>query len=131
MNRTVRAWLTVLVLLLDDAAALGLVLVVLWFFKVRVPWSVIIVIGLLLGSFVFIAHKALIPVLRREKSATGPEGMVGLTAFVTEPLAPAGTVRVSDELWKAQSVGGNITAGAEVEIVAVEGLMLKVRLKEG
>ncbi|MFH1003046.1 MAG: NfeD family protein, partial [Chloroflexota bacterium] len=122
MNRTVRAWLTVLVLLLDDAAALGLVLVLLWFFRVRLPLSVLIVIGLVLGVIIFIVHKAVIPVLCREKTATGREGVVGLTATVTEPLAPAGTVKVGDELWKAVSAGGDIAAGAEVEIIGVDGL---------
>ena len=58
---------------------------------------------------------------------TGAEGMIGLAGEVTEPLAPAGVVRVGDELWKAKSAGDEIDTGEEVEVVALKGLTLTVR----
>lgn len=51
-------------------------------------------------------------------------GAVGVTASA---LAPGGTVRVLNELWSAVSVGAPITAGERVEVVARDGLTLRVR----
>lgn len=130
MKRTIKDWLIVLVLLLDEAVAVVLVLLVLWFLGIKIPLSVTIVIALLLGTFVFITHKVIIPALRKKK-VTGSEGMIGLRGQVIEPLMPAGTIRVGDEYWKAKSVGEDVAAGEEVEILGVDGLTLKVRLKGG
>lgn len=125
---TLRDWLIVLVLLLDDAAALVLVLLVLWFFRVAIPLWAMVVIGVLLGTFVFILHRAVIPSLHRKK-VTGSEGMLGLKGEVVEPLTPVGVIRVEGEYWKARSVDGNIAVGEDVEVVELKGLTLKVKRK--
>jgi hypothetical protein len=44
-----------------------------------------------------------------------------------EPLAPEGVIKIKDEYWKAKAVDGNINAGETVEIVEVDGLLLKVK----
>lgn len=61
---------------------------------------------------------------------TGSEGLVGKLAVVQKPLDPKGMVRVAGEIWQAQIESGaqSIAEGVEVEIVAVEGLRLRVRL---
>jgi membrane-bound ClpP family serine protease len=128
MKRSIKDWFIVLVLLLDDAAALALVLLVLWVLGVEIPLPVTIVIALLLGGFVFIVHRAVIPALRKRK-ITGSEGMIGLTGEVIEPLTPVGVIKVGDEYWKAKSVDENIAAGEEVEILGLNGLTLMVGLK--
>jgi membrane-bound serine protease (ClpP class) len=51
-------------------------------------------------------------------------GACGVTASA---LAPGGTVRVLNESWSAVSVGAPIDAGEKVEVVAREGLTLRVR----
>ncbi len=129
MKRTIKDWFMVLVLLLDEAVALGLVLLVLWFFGIRISLPIVIVIALLLGTFAFISHKVIIPSFHK-KQVTGSEGMIGLEGEVTRPLTPVGVIRVKGEYWKAKSVGENIEAGEEVEILGVNGLTLTVRLKE-
>ncbi len=128
MKRSIKDWLIVLVLLLDEAVAVVLVLLVLWFFKIRISLPVAIVMALLLGTFAFITHKVIIPSFHRKK-ITGSEGMMGLTGEVIEPLAPVGVVRVSGEYWKAKSVGGEIMAGEDVEILGMNRLTLEVRSK--
>lgn len=128
MKRTIKDWLIILVLLLDEAVALVLVLVVLSFFGIDIPLLVTIVIALLLGAFGFIIQRAVIPVLHKKK-ITGSEGMIGLNATVIEPLTPVGVVMVSGELWKTKSIDEDIKVGEEVEIVELNGLTLKVRLK--
>ena len=129
MKRSIKDWLIVLVLLLDEAAALGLVLLVLWFFRIRISLPIVIVIALLLGTFAFLTHKVIIPSFHKKK-VTGSEGMIGLEGEVIEPLTPVGVIRVEGEYWKAKSVDKDIAAGEEVKILKLDGLSLTVRLKE-
>ena len=129
MLRSIKDWLIVGLLLLDEVAALVLVLLALWFFKIRVPFAVVIVIALLLGTFAFITHKVIIPSFHKRK-VTGSEGMMGLVGEVIEPLAPVGVVRVEGELWKAKSVDEDISAGEDVEILRLEKLTLEVKRKD-
>ncbi|MEE8619197.1 MAG: NfeD family protein [Dehalococcoidales bacterium] len=129
MLRSIKDWLLVGLLLLDEVAALVLVLLVLWFFKIRISFEIVIVIALLLGTFVFITHKVIIPSFHKRK-VTGSEGMVGLVGEVIEPLAPVGIVRVEGELWKAKSVDEDIAAGEDVEILRLKRLTLEVKRKD-
>ena len=128
-KRTVKDWLVFGVLLLDEVAALALVYLVLWIFKIRMPIEIAIIIGLLLGAFVFITHKVIIPSFHKEQ-VTGSEGMIGMEGEVVEPLTPVGFVRVEGELWKAKSVGEDIAEGEDVEILGLKKLTLEVRRKE-
>ena len=129
MKRTIKDWLIVLVLLLDEVAALVLVLLVLSFFNIRIPLWVTIVIALLLGGFAFMVHKVIIPSFHK-KQVTGSEGMIGLEGTVIEPLTPFGLIRIEGEYWKAKSVDGNIAVGEEVEILRLNKLTLEVKRKE-
>ena len=130
MLKSIKDWLLVGLLLLDEVAALVLVLLVLWFFKIRISFEIVIVIALLLGTFVFITHKVIIPSFHKRK-VTGSEGMVGLVGEVIEPLAPVGIVRVEGELWKAKAVDeDDIAAGEDVEILRLQKLTLEVKRKD-
>ena len=128
MKRTIKDWLIVLVLLLDEAVAVGLVLLVLWALGIKIPLAVAIIIALFLGAVVFITHKAIIPSFHKKKTS-GSEGMIGLEGEVIEPLTPVGVILTKGEYWKAKSVGENIAAGEEVEILSVNGLTLTVEPK--
>ena len=128
MKSTIKDWLKILVLLLDEAVAVALVLLVLWVLDIEIPLPIAIVAALLLGIIVFITHKAIIPTFHKKK-VTGAEGLIGLEGEVIEPLTPKGLVRVKGEYWKAKSVGENIAVGEEVEILRLEGLTLKVKRK--
>jgi membrane-bound serine protease (ClpP class) len=121
-----KAWLIVLAALLDDVAALVLIFVILWFFDVKLPLSAIIAIGLVLGTFIFIVHRAVVPSLRRKK-VTGAEGMIGLTGEVVQSLKPKGVVKIKGEYWKAESNEGEIDVGGDVEVVGIKSLSLEVR----
>jgi len=129
MKRTIKDWLIVLVLLLDEAAALVLVLLVLSVFNIRIPLWVTIVIALLLGGFAFMVHKVIIPSFHK-KPVTGSEGMLGLEGTVIKPLTPFGVIRIEGEYWKAKSVDENIAVGEEVEILRLNKLTLEVKCKE-
>ncbi len=128
-KRTLGDWLKVLVLLLDEAAVLVLIFVVLHFLGVQIPLSITIFVVLLIGVFVFIIHIKVIPSFHW-KQVTGREGMIGLQGEVVEPLTPTGTIIVKGERWKAKSVD-NVEIGENVEVVGIEGLTLRVvRLQE-
>jgi len=128
-KRTFGDWLKVLVLLLDEAAVLVLIFVVLHFLDVQIHLPTTIFLGLLIGVFVFIIHIKVISSFRW-KQVTGREGMIGLQGEVVEPLTPTGTIIVKGENWKAKS-GDNVEIGENVEVVGIEGLTLRVvRLRE-
>ncbi len=93
--------------------------------KVSVP--LVAATGLAFGAFsIFIAAKGLRA--QKMRPATGPESLPGRTGVVRAPLDPDGTVWVEGEVWTASSASGNaIPAGEAVEVVAVEGLRLRVR----
>jgi membrane-bound serine protease (ClpP class) len=63
---------------------------------------------------------------RRRRVTTGAQGMVGQHAVVQERLAPAGRVRIGEVWWNAVS-SSPVEWGTEVEITAVDGLVLRVR----
>lgn len=56
---------------------------------------------------------------------TGAEGMRSLRGVAWTALDPRGKVRVRGELWNAEA-SEPVAAGGEVEVVAVEGLTLRV-----
>ncbi len=124
-----KTWLIVLIALLDDVAVLVLVFVVLWFFDVEISLPVMIVIGFVFGTFVFIVHRAIVPSLRRKK-VTGVEGMIGLVGEVMQALTPKGVIKIKGEYWQARSVEGEIDVGEEVVILKIKGLNLEVKQKD-
>ena len=129
MKRTIKDWFIFLVLLLDEVAALVLVLLVLSVFNISIPLWVTVVIALLLGGFAFMVHKVIIPSFHK-KRVTGSEGMIGLEGTVIKPLTPFGVIRIEGEYWKAKSVDENIAVGEEVEILRLNKLTLEVKCKE-
>jgi membrane-bound ClpP family serine protease len=126
---TKKAWLIVLVSLIDDIIILAVVFGVLWYFKVKLPLWAIITIGLALGAFIFVRTWVVLPSLRR-KRVTGAEGMIGQVGEVVESMTPGLVVRVSGgEYWQAECPDGDIETGEEVEIVGINRLKLEVRRK--
>ena len=128
-GRTAKDWLKVLVLLLDEVAALVLVILVLQFFEIKLPLVVTVIIALIVGTLIFIVHKAVIPSFHK-KQVTGREGMLGLQCRVVESLTPIGVVTVEGEYWKAKSADENIEVDEEVEIIGIDRLTLRVQRKE-
>jgi membrane-bound serine protease (ClpP class) len=83
---------------------------------VAVLFSVIVVSGLL-----YMAIKT-----HRRQVKTGVEGLVHERGEARGPLSPRGKVFVHGELWDAVS-DRPVAAGEQVEVVAVEGMTLRVR----
>ncbi len=70
--------------------------------------------------------------VQRGRIGTGGEGLLGETAIVLSPLAPAGRVRVLGEDWAARlkgtpaGPGGEVPADQQVRVIARDGLTLIV-----
>ncbi len=95
----------------------------------RVSWWVIApMVGATAGLFLFVVAAGVRALGR--PTATGAEGLVGKTATVRERLGPEGQVMVSGEIWRAVADGEPLEPGAQVRIVAVDGLTLKVTKAE-
>jgi membrane-bound serine protease (ClpP class) len=62
---------------------------------------------------------------RRNKVATGSEGMIGLTGSAITELSPEGKVFVHGEYWDARALRP-VTAGARVRVTAIDKLKLTV-----
>jgi membrane-bound serine protease (ClpP class) len=102
-------------LMLFDAPELGLRLS---------PWLLVAAVGVV-ATAVLVAMAAGARALRRPPML-GARGMIGATGIARGPLAPAGQVHVSGELWRAVAEGGDVEDGRAVRVVGVEGLTLKV-----
>ena len=126
MKSKIKDWLLVLVSLLDDAAIVVLILLVLGFSNIQITWPIIIFLILMFGVSVYIIHKLIIPVLRRRK-VNGVEGMVGLVGKVIDPLNPVGLIKAGGEYWKARSIDGPVAAGERVKITGWKGITLLVK----
>ncbi|MFC2032201.1 NfeD family protein [Chloroflexota bacterium] len=127
--QTIKDWGKVLILLLDEAAVIVGILLVFHFLGIQIPLPILIGGGIIVGILVFIVHIRVIPSFRR-KQVTGREGMIGIQGRVVEPLTPAGAVMVEGEYCRAECINSNVGIDENVEIVRLEGLVLKVK-KDG
>ncbi len=90
--------------------------------------SVPLVVGMALaigGFFAFIVAKG----LRAQKlpPVTSVSTLVGCRGVVRSPLDPLGTVQVAGELWTALADDEPLAEDEPIEVVAVEGLRLRVQ----
>jgi membrane-bound serine protease (ClpP class) len=92
----------------------------------RVSITLAVLIGVLTGAFFLFAVTA---GLRAQKVAPrmGEERLAGATGVARTNLTPDGEVQVLGEAWSAYTEDGHIAPGERVQVVAVDGLRLKVR----
>ncbi len=64
---------------------------------------------------------------QRKKPTTGIEGLIGEIGITVTKLSPLGEITVHGEFWKAECLEGEIEEGADVEVVVVQNLKLKVK----
>ncbi len=102
-------------LMLFDAPELG--------FRVS-WWAIVPMVGLTSGLFLFVVAAGVRALSGRQ--LLGPSGLVGTLGVARERLAPDGHVLVHGELWRAVAEGGPLEPGAQVRVLAVDGLTLRV-----
>jgi membrane-bound serine protease (ClpP class) len=95
----------------------------------RVSWWVIVpMVGATAGLFLFVVTAGVRAL--SSPPVTGTEGLIGKSATVRERLAPDGQVMVAGEIWRAVVQGEPLEPGAQVRIIGVDGLTLKVASAE-
>jgi len=87
-------------------------------------WKLVPVI-LAFAAFV-VALVRLVVQAQRRRAQTGAEGLVGRPGEAETDLDPEGWVLVQGERWRARS-GEPLRRGEKVEVVSMEGLLLRVR----
>jgi membrane-bound serine protease (ClpP class) len=92
---------------------------------VEISWSVILA-SVIFTTFFFVVIIGLGVKAQRRKPTTGVEGLIGEIGDVVETLKPEGIVRVSGELWNAESLSGTIEKGGRIRVVKINGLKLLV-----
>lgn len=88
------------------------------------PWTLLPVI-LVFAAFT-IALVRLVLQAQRRRAQTGREGLIAQRGRAETALSPEGWVVVQGERWRARAAEP-VAAGEAVEVVAVEGLLLRVR----
>jgi membrane-bound serine protease (ClpP class) len=89
-------------------------------------WVIVPITATLAGMFFMIFQGAWDS--RKLKPAMVINNMIGRRGYATTDLSPMGTVQLPGELWSAKPVDQEyIQAGDSVEVVELEGAILKVR----
>jgi membrane-bound serine protease (ClpP class) len=89
------------------------------------PW-VIALVAVVAGVGVVLILVAVIRGQHRPV-VSGSEAIVGLAGVVRRKLDPEGLVFADGALWRARAENGPVAEGEQVQVVAVEGLVLRVR----
>ncbi|MFB3056660.1 MAG: nodulation protein NfeD [Ignavibacteriaceae bacterium] len=92
----------------------------------EISMELIIFIVILTSAF-FIFAITLGIKAQRKKPTTGTEGLIGEIGKTVTKLSPSGEITVHGEFWKAECLEGEIEEGADVEVVVVQNLKLKVK----
>ncbi|MXW26346.1 MAG: nodulation protein NfeD [Dehalococcoidia bacterium] len=88
-----------------------------------------IVVGILgfLLVVVFVSMAIGLARMRKIRTETGAEALVGRMAVARTPLTPDGMVFIQGERWRAELEDGSAAEGEEVRVVSADGLRLRVR----
>lgn len=90
--------------------------------SVVIELSALVAVGIMAGLYI----RWIIGPLRKKKSYTGPESLIGKIGVALTDLKPEGDVRVEGIIWRARFDSGTAKAGEAVMVKAVEELMLVV-----
>ncbi len=99
----------------------------------RASLAVIVPITLVTAALFLVAVGLSVRTMKRP-ATTGREGLVGSVGTVLSNLEPRGQIDVHGEIWGAQATEGTdpaLTTGEEVEVVAMDGLLLEVKRSGG
>ncbi|MDQ3619742.1 MAG: nodulation protein NfeD [Actinomycetota bacterium] len=88
------------------------------------PWAIGAAVALTLLFFISVMTAALRVRLRRP--ITGEEALVGAVGEAKTDIAPEGTVMTKGTMWRARTMEMGIAEGAQVRVMATEGLVLLV-----
>jgi membrane-bound serine protease (ClpP class) len=88
----------------------------------EIELSLLVVFGVIVGLYI----RWIIGPLRRRTKLTGAETMIGKIGVAITDLKPKGEVRLEGEIWRAESLSGDLTKGEQVFAKALNGLVVMV-----
>ena len=88
----------------------------------EIELALLVAFGVIVGLYI----RWVIGPLRRRTKLTGAETLMGKTGVAITDLRPKGEVRVEGEIWRAESVSGDIAKDEEVTVKALKGLVVEV-----
>lgn len=89
---------------------------------VEIELGLLVAFGVIIGLYI----RWVIGPIRRRSKLTGSEAMIGKTGMAITDLKPKGEVRVEGEIWRAESLSGDIEKGEQVSVKALSGLVVMV-----
>jgi membrane-bound serine protease (ClpP class) len=92
--------------------------------------GLLVAFGVIVGLYI----RWIIGPIRHRKKLTGTEAMIGKTAVAITNLTPKGEVRVLGEIWRAESLSGDVSIGEQVIVKELKGLVViveKTREEQG
>ncbi len=98
-------------------------------FSFRVDWRVALTVTLCTAAF-FVFALGMAIKARLKRATTGAEGMIDKIGIATTAISPNGTIKIGAEYWNAIS-DEKIKKGDSIQIVAVNGLQVKVKKVNG
>ena len=84
--------------------------------------GLLVAFGVIVGLYI----RWIIGPIRRRKKLTGAEAMIGKNAVAITNLTPKGEVRVLGEIWRAESLSGDVSIGEQVIVKELRGLVVIV-----
>jgi membrane-bound serine protease (ClpP class) len=88
----------------------------------EIELGLLVVFGVLAGLYI----RWVIGPLRHRTKLTGAEAMLGKIAVAVSDLKPSGEVRVEGEIWRAESITGEVSKGEKVKVKSLKGLVVVV-----
>ena len=88
----------------------------------EIELGLLVVFGVIIGLYI----RWMIGPIRRRSKLTGSEAMIGKTGIAITDLKPKGEARVAGEIWRAESLSGDIAKGEAVSVKALNGLVVMV-----
>ena len=122
---TARLIYAIVSILMEEAA---IVVIALWGLPqidIKIPLGVLIAVMVVFAVFSVLLYQAGSRALRKKPVALSV--MIGSKGKVASSLNPVGFIKIKDELWEAESLGGKIGVGKEVMVIGQDGLKLVVR----
>jgi membrane-bound serine protease (ClpP class) len=93
---------------------------------VQVSLAVVVPVALVVVGAVVLAGRLVVRSRRGESDTTGAGGLTGREVVVLRAAGRSGQALLDGAWWTVRSAGGDLTEGATVRVVAVEGIELVV-----
>ena len=94
------------------------------YFRLAVP---LIITTVIISALFFIWIIGMVIRAHKKKVTTGKEGLLLETGIAQTDLDLEGMIMIHGELWSAESIEGKINKGEKLQVVAVEGMKLRVK----